>query len=288
MIRRHLFKTFALGLGMTALFVGAPNLETAYASSGGGSSAAYVGTINMEDNALYDKQKEMDQYLFVDHAQEIEKLKFKIIYTGVADNYVEVGITPYSDENAKYLYDIFGDEIVKVVDTQEVELYTTPVEDLDVVMPSAPNQASPIMDMGDKSVSDISAEEETKIKESEQDEDEKLTIQIESIGDSEQIEAMDPELIWQTTVAEDQPSSDNTDEILENADEILENEEDLGIVSAEDDMVKTTGVADVENEVNKLPTASVIAAVAGGIIIVGGIVAASTKKKSLKNDKYKY
>jgi len=79
-------------------------------------------TIN-ED--LLQKQKDVDQYLFVDHAKEIEELGFMVTYTGQVDDYVEVGIAPYNETNANYIYEIFGNENVKVVKGEQATLAVT-------------------------------------------------------------------------------------------------------------------------------------------------------------------
>lgn len=79
-------------------------------------------TIN-ED--LLQKQKDVDQYLFVDHAKEIEELGFMVTYTGQVDDYVEVGIAPYNETNANYIYEIFGNENVKVVKGEQATLAAT-------------------------------------------------------------------------------------------------------------------------------------------------------------------
>ncbi|NLO09580.1 MAG: hypothetical protein GX129_06875 [Clostridiales bacterium] len=278
MIKRNLLKAVALGLCMSALFAGSMNVGTAYAQSGG-SSPAFEGTLSSEDSRLFEKQREMDQYLFVDHAKELEAMGLKVIYTGVADNYVEVGITPYNEEYAAFLYDKFGDELVKVVDTEEVFLYDALDEPTDV-MPAAPdNVASPIMDMGDTPVSDGGTDDEALIKEREQlmaDEEEELTIQITSIDGDEPSEDMDPEVIWQTGIVEDLPEADS-------AEENAEDSTDIRLVSAEDDKVTISSTAgDVENENKGLPTASIIAIVAAGILIIGGTAYTSVKKRAVK------
>ena len=51
-----------------------------------------------------------------------------------------------------------------------------------------------------------------------------------------------------------------------------------------DDMVKVTIADDIETEDKGLPTASVIAIVAGGIAIIGGTAYAAAKKKAVKKD----
>lgn len=68
---------------------------------------------------IFQKQREIDKYLFEDHAEAILKKGFSVTHTGPFDGYVEIGITPYSEENAKYLYDIFGKEQIKVVEGQQ-------------------------------------------------------------------------------------------------------------------------------------------------------------------------
>ena len=283
LIKKNIIRKFALGLCMSALLIGTTNAGMAFAQSGQGSSSSFLGTASSEDSSLYEKQREMDQYLFVDHVDEIEKMGFKVIYTGVAEKQVEVGITPYNEEFAAYIYDKFGMELVKVVDTEEVVLYEVSAEEAPDAIPIEPdgNSASPTtpMDMGeDTPVSDGSTDEAL-VKEREQlmaDEEEKLTIQIESIDNEEPKELMDPEVIWQTGIAEDLPVEDNAEEA--SGDDSNKRLEDV------DDMVKVTIADDIETEDKGLPTASVIAIVAGGIAIIGGTAYAAAKKKAVKKD----
>lgn len=278
MIRKNLLKTFTLGLCMSALFAGSMNVGTAYAQSAGGASQGYEGSISAEEGILFEKQGEIDQYLFVDHIKEIEKMGFKVIYTGVAYNHVEIGITPFNDEYAAFLYDKFGDELVKVVDIEEAVLYDVTVDAPDAIPVDPDNVASPIMDMGDTPVSDSDSDGEALINEKEQliaDEEELLTIQIESIGEGEPSDAMDPELIRQTGIVEDIPEGDL-------AEENLTDDSDIRLVSAEDDMVTITSAGDIENEEKGLPTVSIIAIVAGGVLIIGGTAYASAKKRAVK------
>ncbi len=138
---------------------------------------------------------------------------------------------------------------------------------------------TPIMDMGDTPVSNDS-DDEAHIKEREQlmaDEEEKLTIQIESIGGSEPADSMDPESIWQTDIVEDLPNEDIGED--ESDDGI-----DTGLVTAEDDMMSTTSANNIENEDKGLPTASLVAIVVGGILIIGGTAYVSAKKRLVKKD----
>ncbi|HHV10646.1 MAG TPA: hypothetical protein GXX75_10260 [Clostridiales bacterium] len=75
--------------------------------------------------ALMEKQREIDQYLFKDHAKDLEKKDIFVNYTGVVGDYVEIGISPYSDENADYLYGIFGKDEVKVVEFDQSVIYAS-------------------------------------------------------------------------------------------------------------------------------------------------------------------
>lgn len=287
LIKKNLLRTLGLGLCMSALMAGTANVRIAYARSGGGSSSAFEGTISPEDRLLFEKQKEIDQYLFVDYAKEIEKMGFKVIYTGVSDSYVEVGITPYSDKNVDYLHGIVGNELVKIVDTEEAVIYTVTDDGQNIEEPVSPdNVASPIMDMGDDTpVSDSSIDEaiikereQSKTKVDKEDEGEKLSIQIESIGESELEEDMAPDLIWQT----DGVIAPHEENELVLSDEAT----DINLVSAEDDMARMVSVEDTSNEDKAVPTASIIALIAGGIIIIGGTTfVLISKKKVAKNNK---
>ncbi len=98
-----------------------------------------VTAVNEEviDEAILNKQMEIDQYVFDQHKDEILAKGFKVTHTGPFENYIEIGIIPYNEENAEYLYNIFGRDIVKVVEGKHItimvdeedvhyaELYTT-------------------------------------------------------------------------------------------------------------------------------------------------------------------
>lgn len=255
MFRAKLLKALALGLCMSALFTGA-----AYAQSGGGTSSSFRGEISAEDKVLFDKQLEIDRYLFADHVKEVEKKGIQVNYTGVADTYVEIGISDYSDDKADYLYNIFGKDIVKVVAAEQAVLYNTMEE------PKA--AVSDIVDDGqiyttmaidpNTAVSDEDGSEallEDKVNKG--GEDEEFTIQIESINEEEDL--ADPEEIYQTTVA------DAGQEIAET-------------VSAKDtveDLKRTEDGAD-----EGLSTPVTILLIAGGAVLVGGAIIISSKKKT--------
>lgn len=68
------------------------------------------------DDELLQKQKEIDQYVFEQNKKDLDDRGISVAYTGVIDNYVEVGIIPYSEKNADYIYELFGKDQVKVVE----------------------------------------------------------------------------------------------------------------------------------------------------------------------------
>lgn len=264
MIRKNLIKAFALGLCMSTLWAGA-----AYAQSGSGVSPAYVGSVNTEDTALFEKQRELDQYLFVDHVKEIEKMGFTVIYTGVADTYVEVGITPFSEENANKLYDIFGKELVKVVKADQVVAYSEPADAPDMNVTVSDNEDLPVMDNGnDTSVSsDASLEIEQREKEIlENEKGEEFSIQIESFEGAEP----DSEImeygaeIYATGAAEDDSAS-------------AEDLADIKVTATQDNI--RTVSADNDEEIKKLSVPGLVSILAGGIIVIGGTVVAMKKKE---------
>jgi hypothetical protein len=77
----------------------------------------------ISDDALSKKQMEIDQYVFEQHKEEIEKMGFVVTSTGVAGSVVEVSITPYDVKSADYLYGLFGKELVSVVDGEQAVIF---------------------------------------------------------------------------------------------------------------------------------------------------------------------
>jgi hypothetical protein len=114
----YILKTLALSLCMTSIFAG-----TALAKDVNVKAAVAQSQSTSNENAMLEKQKEIDKYLFEDHAAEIAKKGFTVTHTAPFENYVEIGITPFTQENADYLYVIFGRENVKVVESQQAQLF---------------------------------------------------------------------------------------------------------------------------------------------------------------------
>ncbi len=269
MIRKNLIKTFALGLCISTMWTGA-----AFAQSGGGTSPAYVGTVNTQDQALFEKQREMDQYLFVDHVKDIEKMGFMVVYTGIASDYVEVGISPYSEENAKILYDLFGKELVKVVAADPVILQSEPLEAPDANV-DAENAGSAVTDTGNDTPVSATASDGILMQEDEvkdtATEDEEFKIQIQAFNEAEaqDLAAQTGEILYATG------SEENEEEVVD----------ELKRTSIEDDNIRTISDEDSEKEAKNLSIPGMAAAIAGGALLLGASAVAIKKKKTVKNTK---
>jgi hypothetical protein len=102
--------------------------------------------IAVVDEALYEKQAAFDKILFEEKLKEIEEKGITVTHTFPADGYVEVGITPFNEENQKFIIGILGGDEVKIVDgimaitlTDEL-MSTTSAPDVKTV--SAPDAAT--------------------------------------------------------------------------------------------------------------------------------------------------
>ena len=94
--------------------------------------AVSIKAVETDYQELLELQSKIDQYVFVDHVQEITQAGFKVTNTGPMGEYVEVGISPYSEENAKFFYDLFGTDKVKVV--EGVQAYPLPMSEIIPIM----------------------------------------------------------------------------------------------------------------------------------------------------------
>jgi hypothetical protein len=86
------------------------------------------------DDVLSKKQMEIDQYVFEQHQEELEKMGIIVTSTGVVGDVVEVSITPYDVKNADYLYELFGKDMVSVVAGEQavpLEYVTMDLDDAD-------------------------------------------------------------------------------------------------------------------------------------------------------------
>jgi len=134
-------KSFVLGISICALSAG-----VALADTGGTARPAYPGSgseveiqpAEIEPAAvspeIIEKQREIDTYLFKEHRNEIERMGFTVVYTASTLDGVEIGITPFKQEYADYLYSLFGQDRIRVVEGQQAVPY--------VPEPIPPDQAA--------------------------------------------------------------------------------------------------------------------------------------------------
>jgi hypothetical protein len=85
-------------------------------------SAEEVTLQAKSNDALLQKQSEIDAYVFEQHKDELAKQGIQVTNTGAVGDKVEVGILDYTDKKADYLYNLFGTELVKVVEGQQAVL----------------------------------------------------------------------------------------------------------------------------------------------------------------------
>jgi len=102
-------------------------------------STLSTGIAFAEDSKLIQKQSEIDKYVFEEHVAEIAEMGFAVTYTGVTDDFVEIGITPNNETNANYLYKIFGTEMVTVIEGDQSLMYTSSEPILDTTVTGTAN-----------------------------------------------------------------------------------------------------------------------------------------------------
>src|SRR5690606_8705030 len=114
--------------------------SSAFAAEGGGVSGAMSGSASASSGIVADStfqtavvdegtlklQRQVDEYLFVSHNSEMEKQEFKVTHTAPVDGVVEIGITPYEEEYADYLYGIFGHDMIRVVKGEQAYTLIAP------------------------------------------------------------------------------------------------------------------------------------------------------------------
>jgi hypothetical protein len=236
MIKSKLVKGFMLGLCLTAITTGTAFAQEVAKSSPGFSSEE----MSPELQELYSKQSEIDKILFTDHLKDIEDKGFMVNYTSVVDNNVEIGISPFNDENVKYLHELLGKDSVKIVEFDEAIIYATTVAP-DVVTGEQLEKEDLNVDKKGDLDETVSSDDGRVYKGG----DEEMNIQIESTEDGSE------ELMYTTTSAD-------------------LNGEEVQLVSATD--------KSAEDDSNKVPAPMVVLAIAGGAALIGGTIIASKKK----------
>ena len=244
MIKGYLIKGFMLGLCMSALTTGA---AFAQAVEGSGSTPAYAGAETEESKKLNAMQAEVDQILFADHLKEIEDKGILVNYTSVVDGKVEIGITPYSDENVKFLQELIGKEDITIVEFDQSVIYQTTVAD-----PVAPDAAVEDQPTKEELYADKegTATDDGKVYKGD---DDKMEIQIESTDGA-------------------------TEEAIDNTSADLGGEKAQPVTtSANIDEVKGG-----EEGSKNISAPLMVLIIAGGAVLVGGVFLVSNKKKTVK------
>lgn len=119
MFRKKLFKILSLSLSLSVASMG-----MAFAQS---MDEPVLIQVTAMDEALYEKQAEIDKLLFETQVSELEKKGIMVTHTGAIEDYIEIGITPYTPENANYVSKLIGNEAAKVVEgTMAVTLQYNP------------------------------------------------------------------------------------------------------------------------------------------------------------------
>lgn len=276
MIKPNLRKAVMLGLGMAAF-----STSLAFAQVRSTEIAPeYRGEIAVEGPIeLYDKHKEIDLYLFADHVDEIREKGIKIAYTGVMGDVVEIGITPYTDENAEYLYEIFGNKEVKVVEAADNILYANSNDAAVSYM-----AAGTAIDGSDIMLPDGAVSFTGEVVEGEGNQGSEGN----AVAGSDAVS--DEELMYTTGIADTAADSGNAGD----SDEAVSSDEDFKVqitssnagaaeyirtVAAESQNVPQN---DKDTGSNAIDSSVIVLAIAGGAVLVGGGILAAKKKKTDK------
>lgn len=111
MFKKKLLKILSLSLSLSIMSIG-----LAFADTNTNLDEPVSIQITAVDEAMYAKQAEIDKMLFETYAKELAEKGITITNTGVVEDYIEVGITPYTPENADIVVKLLGVEDVKVVE----------------------------------------------------------------------------------------------------------------------------------------------------------------------------
>lgn len=84
-----------------------------------------VSALDPVSDEMYNKQSEIDKYLFDEHKDEIAAKGITITHTAAGKDCVEVGITPFTKENADFIYKALGTDQIKVVEGTQAIAYST-------------------------------------------------------------------------------------------------------------------------------------------------------------------
>lgn len=114
---------------MLGLCISALSTSVVFAQQVSSSNVTAINAVAEPEGTkeLMEKQRQIDQYLFEDHAKELEAKDIFVNYTSIAGDSIEIGISPYNDENANYLYDALGKDGIKIVEFDQSVIYQSGV-----------------------------------------------------------------------------------------------------------------------------------------------------------------
>lgn len=121
MFKKKLLKILSLSLSLSIMSMG-----LAFAETNTNMDEPVSIQITAVDEALYAKQAEIDKMLFETYAKELAEKGITITHTGAVEDYIEVGITPYTPENADVVSKLIGDDVKIVEGTMAVTLQYNP------------------------------------------------------------------------------------------------------------------------------------------------------------------
>lgn len=108
MFRKKIFKILSLSLSLSVVSMG-----MAFANSMDEPVSIQITAV---DEALYAKQAEIDKLIFEKYAKELTEKGISVTHTVVVEDYIEVGITPYTPENADVIIKLVGEDGIKVIE----------------------------------------------------------------------------------------------------------------------------------------------------------------------------
>jgi hypothetical protein len=119
MLNNKIFKILSLSLSLSIASMG-------FAFAEANLDEMVSIQITAVDEALYERQAEIDRILFETNAKELENKGIFATHTGVVEDYIEVGVTPYTPENADAVSKLLGDGVKVVEGTMAVTLQYNP------------------------------------------------------------------------------------------------------------------------------------------------------------------
>ncbi|GGM27829.1 hypothetical protein GCM10011351_12160 [Paraliobacillus quinghaiensis] len=91
---------------------------------------------------ILQKQGEIDQFLFEENNVDLEERGIFVTHTRPFEDTIEVGISPYTEDHAAYLYAELGKDNITVVNGEHAETFTSGQADSDVVTTDVAEESS--------------------------------------------------------------------------------------------------------------------------------------------------